>query len=95
LARHNFDVRYITEVLSYARRKFPMISTNRTFVFGSGLGADMALLLACNMSEAFGAVISHNGKGLVRDARPPHPQWTRSCPCCKQSRERHQTASIN
>jgi len=70
----------MTEVLAYARRRFPMISTNRTYLFGSGLGADMALLLACNMSEAFGAVISHNGKGLVRHPSPAAPTPPRLAP---------------
>lgn len=62
LARHNFDIHYVTEVMAYAKRTFPSIQPNRTYLFGSGMGADLALLLACNMSDAFAAVISHNGE---------------------------------
>lgn len=54
------------QVLNYTFENFN-IDPNHVIAMGDGLGADMALQAACQMSDVFTAVVSHNGVGYMRD----------------------------
>ena len=66
LHNHNMDINYIKKVLNYTFENFN-IDPNHVIAMGDGLGADMALQAACQMSDVFTAVVSHNGVGYMRD----------------------------
>jgi len=64
VAYQNPDMEHIRNVVEYVMSNYD-INTDLTFALGVGNGADMALQVACNMSETFAAVVAHDGAGYT------------------------------
>jgi dienelactone hydrolase len=59
LVNKNPDVNYVTEMLRVAIRNHG-INEDRVYVFGSGMGGDLAYRVACENSDIVTAVILHD-----------------------------------
>lgn len=77
LVNKNPDLNYVTEMLLAAIRNHG-VDPDRVFVFGSGMGGDLAYRLACEKADVLTAVILHDAspfpeeRSYCQPKRPIH-----------------------
>jgi hypothetical protein len=73
LVNKNPDLNYVTEMLLAAIRNHD-VDPDRVFVFGSGMGGDLAYRLACEKADVITAVIMHDASPFPDERSYCQPQ---------------------